>query len=190
MVDSESNSLESSAQTNAVDAEVTINKSRRRLTGAGVGVSAIFTLASRPVLAVNCLSASAAASGNMSHHGTAPVCTGRTASFWADNCTVRENFHTIFAKGRLADWGSKKFRQVLEADDNSNGTTKPNPISKEFAATLLNIRGDHIPATVLTEIKLIGMWNEWVHKGAFSPSAGASWDANKIVMYLQGLQAQ
>lgn len=82
MVDSESNSLESSAQTDAVEAEVTINQSRRRLTGAGVGVSAIFTLASRPVLAIQCVAASAAASGNLSQHGTPPQCIGRTPGFW------------------------------------------------------------------------------------------------------------
>lgn len=82
MVDSESNSLESSAQTDTVEAGVTINKSRRRLTGAGVGVSAIFTLASRPVLAIQCVAASAAASGNLSHHGTPPQCVGRTPGFW------------------------------------------------------------------------------------------------------------
>lgn len=84
MVDSESSSLESSAQTNAGDAEVTINKSRRRLTGA-VGVSAIFTLASRPVLANQCVAASAAASGNLSHHGTPPQCNGQTTSFWSSS---------------------------------------------------------------------------------------------------------
>ncbi|MHB8916128.1 MAG: hypothetical protein ACYC4K_09995 [Thiobacillus sp.] len=82
MVDSESNSLESSAQSDAVDAETTINRSRRRLTGAGVGVSAIFTLASRPVLAIQCAAASSAASGNLSQHGTPPQCVGRTPDFW------------------------------------------------------------------------------------------------------------
>lgn len=82
MVDNESNSLESSAQNDAVDAETTINRSRRRLTGAGVGVSAIFTLASRPVLAIQCVAASAAASGNLSQHGTPPQCVGLSPGFW------------------------------------------------------------------------------------------------------------
>lgn len=64
------------------DTEVTVNTSRRRLTGAGLGMSAIFTLASRPVLAVQCTSASAAVSGNLSQHGTPPQCTGRTPGYW------------------------------------------------------------------------------------------------------------
>jgi hypothetical protein len=38
-------------------------------------------------------------------------------------------------------------------------------------------------------MKLIGMWNEWVFDGSFEPKAGASWDANQIVAYLQTLQA-
>ena len=49
-----------------------VNPSRRRLTGAGLGVSAIFTLASQPVLANTCLSPSAACSGNLSPARYAP----------------------------------------------------------------------------------------------------------------------
>lgn len=45
-------------------------------------MSAIFTLASRPVLAVQCTSASAAVSGNLSQHGTPTLCTGRTPGYW------------------------------------------------------------------------------------------------------------
>lgn len=55
---------------------------RRRLTSVGLGVSAIFTLASRPVLAAQCTSPSAAASGNLSQHGTPLVCIGRTPGYW------------------------------------------------------------------------------------------------------------
>lgn len=64
------------------DTEVTVNTSRRRLTGAGLGVSAIFTLASRPVLAAHCTSASAAVSGNLSQHGTPLTCTGLSPGYW------------------------------------------------------------------------------------------------------------
>src|SRR3569833_2619258 len=48
-----------------------INHSRRRLAGAALGVSAIFTLASRPVLATDqCMSTSGAVSVNLSQHCT------------------------------------------------------------------------------------------------------------------------
>jgi len=172
-----------------------VNQSRRKLTGAAaLGVSAILTLASRPVLANNCLTPSAAASGNMSHHGTPPSCTGKAASAWAgtdpsrypgDNVT----FQSVFRNGLKSNRDDKKLKRVLNEGNNGNTGDRPQPISKEFAAALLNIRGGHIPASILTEVQLVGMWNEWVVDGNFNPKAGANWGANHIVTYLQGLQA-
>lgn len=60
-----------------------IDKSRRRLTGAGLGVSAIFTLASRPVWANQCT-----LSGMMSGNLSAPIveaCAGCTPGYWKQN---------------------------------------------------------------------------------------------------------
>ena len=82
MADSPSNLPHTSVPTSDAPTHSAINTSRRRLTGAGLGISAIFTLASRPVLAAQCTSASAAASGNLSQHGTPPQCTGRTPGYW------------------------------------------------------------------------------------------------------------
>lgn len=56
-----------------------VDISRRRLTGAGLGVSAIFTLASRPVWANQC-SISGMASGNLSAPNVA--CNGCTPGYW------------------------------------------------------------------------------------------------------------
>lgn len=56
--------------------------SRRKLTGAALGVSAVFTLASRPVLAGVCQTPSAAVSGNLSQHGTPTTCSGRSPGYW------------------------------------------------------------------------------------------------------------
>ena len=81
MSDNQFNSSKSEEQSLS-GSEVTVNTSRRRLTGAGLGMSAIFTLASRPVLAKQCTSASSAASGNLSQHGIPPQCTGRTPGYW------------------------------------------------------------------------------------------------------------
>jgi len=174
------------------------DQTRRKL--AGLGGAAILTLASRPVLAVTCNSPSAAASGNLSTHGTPLTCTGKSPSFWGDmgNRNSRNvRFDTVFASGTRANWGNKTLKQVMLADDNNNGLNptspnpadQPNPISKEFAATLLNIRDKRIPDTVLNETKLIGMWNEWLDSGIFQPGANSgSWDAGKIVIYLRSLQ--
>lgn len=81
MVDNKSSASDPKVQATPVDTDA-VNTSRRRLTGAGLGMSAIFTLASRPVLAVQCAPASAAASGNLSPHGTPPQCTGLTPGYW------------------------------------------------------------------------------------------------------------
>ena len=57
-----------------------IDISRRRLTGAGLGVSAIFTLASRPVWANQC-TLSGMMSGNLSSPA-AQACAGCTPGYW------------------------------------------------------------------------------------------------------------
>lgn len=175
-----------------------VDHTRRKL-GAALGVSAVLTLASRPVLATNCVSASAAASGNLSHHGTPPTCTGKTPVAWVTaNAGKTRHFHPqttptvtngVFKTGSKANWGNKTLFQVMGATaDNGNAAPTPNPISAEFAATLLSIQGGLIPATVLTESKLINMWNEWMTTGAFAPKAGTSWNAGQIVAYLRNLQ--
>lgn len=175
-----------------------VDHTRRKL-GTALGVSAVLTLASRPVLATNCVSASAAASGNLSHHGTPPSCTGKTPAAWVlANAGKTRHFHPqttptvtngVFTSGSRASWGNKTLFQVMSAPaDNGNAAPTPNPISAEFAATLLSIQGGLIPAAVLTETKLITMWNEWMTSGAFAPKAGTSWNAGQIVAYLRNLQ--
>lgn len=62
-----------------------INPSRRRLAGTALGMSAIFTLASRPVLAGQCLTPSAACSGNLSQHGTPILCSGKSPGYWKEH---------------------------------------------------------------------------------------------------------
>jgi len=178
-----------------------IDSFRRKLTGSALGVSAIFTLASRPVLAGQCMTPSSAASGNLSHHGTGNNCTGSTALTWAGTApntypsgpngrTGNPKFKDVFSNGTKATWGDNdKLDDVLKDTNNTDNTgTKPNPISKEFAATLLNIRRSSTSVPVLTETQLIGMWNEWKASGVFTPKAGATWDTATIVWYLQSLQ--
>ena len=190
-----------------------IDSSRRKLTATALGVSAIFTLASRPVLAGHCMTPSSAASGNLSTHGTPPICTGQTPAQWVartnSGSTISNNqnngfpggnvnFHFqsanpvlngVFKKGSRASWGNNTLRAVMATVDNGNASPSANPISKEFAATLLNIRGGLVPVGVLTEVQLIGMWNEWMDTGVFAPKANASWTADQIVTFLRTLQA-
>jgi len=183
------------------------DQTRRKL--AGLGASAIFTLVSRPVLAVECNSPSAAASGNLSFHGTPPNCTGISPSAWVSAVDVSGDpnqpnngfpggnveFNSVFANGNGIVWpngASGRLYEVMNSTsnpDNANTNPKPNPISAEFAATLLNIRDGRIPPEILTEVKLIGMWNEWRDSGGFTPNAGVTpWNASQIVTYLRSLQ--
>jgi hypothetical protein len=206
-----------------------VDLSRRKL-GMGLGVSAVFTLASRPVLAAECMTPSSAASGNLSTHGTPPSCTGLTPDAWVRHAQAtfpqdpnnptqngfpggNAKFHDVLASGSSANWGGDtRLYEVMgggtgtPADSRRQGmlgetkhqtdepaslsaaASGPNPISMEFAATLLNIRDGRVPANVLNETGLIGMWNEWLTTGVYAPMAGASWDANQIVEYLRTLQ--
>ena len=61
---------------------VSVDQSRRKLAGAALGASAILTLASRPVMAQQCVTASAAVSGNLSQHGTPTTCSGKSPGYW------------------------------------------------------------------------------------------------------------
>lgn len=208
-----------------------VDLSRRKL-GMGLGLSAVFTLASRPVLAQQCLAASAAASGNLSAPVTLSTCTGRTPAEWVafaksnfpESPNIPNNgfptptfsllsasdggnivFNTVFGSGsdkRLYEamggdtrtvapsglGGALSSRSSSGATSTSTITAPADPISMQFAATLLNIRDGRVPDNVLTETKLIEMWNELQTKGVFAPMAGATWDATQVMAFLRTLQ--
>lgn len=181
-----------------------VDTGRRKL-GIGLGAGALFTLASRPVLAGQCLTPSAAASGNLSHHGPVKMCQcGNLDSWLAESAgagaQLSTQFHSVFTVGPYGNWnilgqlgvviGSSTFLEVmLAAKAGLNTQTHPNPISAEFVVTLLNIRSGCVPADVLTETALRTMWTEFANSGAFSPKTGVTWNADQIVAYLRTLQA-
>lgn len=196
-----------------------INPSRRKLAGAALGVSAIFTLASRPVLAANqCMSPSGAVSGNLSQHGTPITCSGRTPGFWkmhapewpspylpgscstgnacnrVQHWTGGTLFHPLFSGTQfMADIDgnpstpktSLSLMQVMMLSNGSNpwGLTDPDNLGAHIVAALLNAKAELTP--VLSEMDVMGMWNEWVSKGYFEPTAGVKWSSAQIVDYLK-----
>lgn len=196
-----------------------INPSRRRLAGAALGVSAIFTLASRPVLATDqCMSPSGAVSGNLSQHGTPTLCSGRTPGYWkthsgswpspylpgncnaGNSCNKVQNwkggtlFHPLFSGTQfMADLDgnpgtpktSLSLMQVLMLSNGSNpwGLTDPDNLGAHIVAALLNAKAGLTP--VLSETDVIGIWNEWVSKGYFEPTANVQWNSAQIVDYLK-----
>ncbi len=196
-----------------------INPSRRRLAGAALGVSVIFTLASRPVLAADqCMSPSGAVSGNLSQHGTPTLCTGRSPGYWknkgqswpspylpgscsaGNGCNKPEKwtsgtlFHPLFSGTRfIADLdgnpgtpkASLSLMQVMMMNDGSNpwGLTDPDNLGAHIVAALLNAKMGLTP--ILSEMDVIGIWNEWAGKGYFEPTAGVHWSSAQIVAYLK-----
>lgn len=100
-----------------------INSSRRKLTGAALGASAIFTLASRPVLAGVCQSPSAAVSGNLSQHGTPTTCSGRSPGYW---------------KGHPESWPLPYTPGTATAPSGSNGNGYKNHAENWSGGTLFH----------------------------------------------------
>lgn len=90
---------------NATPDDSDFSPSRRKLTGAALGVSAVFTLASRPVWANQC-TISGMASGNLSAPQGAAACTGCTPGYWmqcqhldswaATGYKPNDKFNTVF----------------------------------------------------------------------------------------------
>jgi hypothetical protein len=86
-----------------------IDQSRRKLTGAALGVSAIFTLASRPVWANQC-TVSGMASGNLSAPDGA-TCEGCTPGYWKvcqhlgswSGYTTTDTFNSVFGVTEYVD---------------------------------------------------------------------------------------
>jgi hypothetical protein len=55
-------------------------------------------------------------------------------------------------------------------------------LARHITAALLNAKAGLTP--VLTESDVRGIWNEFVAKGFFEPSAGVQWGPDQIVTYL------
>jgi len=200
--------------------------SRRKLTGAALGVSAVFTLASRPVLANVCRSPSGFVSGNLSQHGAPLTCSGRSPGYWKEApdewptttyapgavtqpATSRGKgsrnqpeswsggtlFHPFFAGSQfMADIDgnpttsptSLSMMQVMHLNNGSNpwGLTDPDNLGAHIVAALLNAATNKTTG-VLPDTLVIAMWNEWLTKGYFEPTAGVQWDADLIVKYIK-----
>ena len=207
------------AATEAVGKDAVTSDSRRRFTRAGIGVSAIFTLASRPVLAGQCFTPSAAVSGNLSTHGTPPSCSGLSPGFWKEHPEAWKNttidpgtgtrttgkssnnvqnwsggtlFHPYFSGATFMistsrGQSSLSMMQVMQLNNgasNPSGYPKdPDNLGAHIVAALLNAISGFTP--VLTQAQVVNMWNEWVTKRYFEPTAGVQWTSSQIVAYIQ-----
>jgi hypothetical protein len=198
--DSESPKKKSSSRED--DTPALINSAlerRRQLIKGGLSAPVLMTIASRQALGANfeCKTASGFSSINQSAHGTPPLCSGRTPAYWKQEqyfgqwrspylpvateigsiiypATLFGGPTTGFNAGPFSD---KTMLEVLNTDGGDAFA-----LGRHITAALLNAAAGLTP--VLTTSQVVGMWNEYVSKGYFEPTAGVHWDAAKVIEYL------
>lgn len=177
---------------------------RRRFLKGGLATAPIIaSLASRPVLgAVSCTTASGSTSVNPSGNlGRFQTCNGVAPRTWTTTAswpggyvsgvqtsgfTQKASSHggpqpTLFHSGTTGFAGSlmgqRTMLQVLSLGD--GGT---NGLAKYCAAALLNALNGRTP--VLSPAQVRNMWNDYVNRGYYEPTAGIRWNAAQIVTYI------
>lgn len=123
------------------------NPTRRKLAGAALGVSAVFTLASRPVWANQC-TISGMASGNLSAP-SGVACAGCTPGYWKQNQHLdswgptgflpTDTFNSVFGVARYVKRNGTPYT-LLEVmrDLNGNGDPISTNLGFHAVAALLN----------------------------------------------------
>ena len=173
---------------------------RRRLLQGGLAAGPVMlTLFSRPALgAFACQSPSGFVSGNVSQHGNATFCSGLTPGYWKQSqhfaawrapyfpTTVSGSgghaatkFHSATTGFNGSQFGSETMLVVLGTGGNAGGYTA---LGRHITAALLNAAAGLTP--VLSQTQVRNIWNEYVSKGYFEPSAGIQWGPDQIVAYL------
>jgi hypothetical protein len=157
-----------------------VDQSRRKLTGAALGVSAVFTLASRPVWANQC-TISGMASGNLSTPG-GTICAGCTPGYWLNHPM---NWPSDYKPGTCLECQSTGSGNKCNAWDD-DGTPFPFPSTTYAGKTMMQVLamegnedpfqlGSHAIAALLnaatsypsgysfgyTISDILGLWNKY-----------------------------
>jgi hypothetical protein len=163
-----------------------VNESRRRFGMAGLAASGVLaTLASRPVLGAEvCKSPSGFLSGNLSTHGTPPVCAGRSPGYWKthtnwpipNRTTVK--FKSVFTCSKASPYYNITMFNLLDPQsfDQHN-------LGMHLVSAYLNAKAGWTP--FLTVERIVSMWAELKLTGYFTPTAGVKWNAEQVVDYLK-----
>jgi hypothetical protein len=163
---------------------------RRRFGQSGMAVSGVLaTLASGPVLGnIVCKSPSGALSGNLSSHGTPPVCTGVSPGYWKN--------HTAWP---ISNRTTALFRSVFTCPTNSSYYPVTmltilshqgydgNNLGMHLVAAYLNAVAGRTPFLTVERIK--SMWTEIQAVGYFTPTAGTHWTPADVVAYITSTQS-
>jgi hypothetical protein len=165
---------------------------RRRVLRVGAGSAPILlTLLSRPVLGVECNTASAVGSTlHSSHSPQISSCSGLSVSSWSAPSTAWPSpytkngsnatpFHCTTTGLNGTVFSGQMMLDVMKLAD--DGATKS--VGRYCAAALLNARANRTP--VLTETTVRSIWNSYIANGFFEPTAGVHWGATQIVAYIK-----
>lgn len=161
---------------NEIKADDKINVSRRRVTGAALGVSAVFTLASRPVWANQC-TISGMASGNLSNQlGTQAACQGCTPGYWkqpqhrdswvATGFQPTDKFNTVFGVTQYNKNNGTPYT-LLEVLQTLNGNNDPISTNLGFHAVAALLSSAHPSVNYgYTPGELITLFQTNLHRAA------------------------
>jgi hypothetical protein len=163
---------------------------RRRFAKVGVGSGVIATLASHPAMAgsVRCTTPSGFTSAHWDSHSPGSTFLGRSPGYWKNHqdawkpyLKLTALFGSIFEASPAL--GNCTMYDVCAHINDAKDLDKGN-VASHIVATLLNVRAGLVK--VLTEQRVIEMWNEYSNTGSFTPSAGANpWYASDITTYLK-----
>lgn len=170
--------------------------SRRRLLRGGLAAAPVLlTLASKPVSATTCTSASSFSSLKLSGPGKTTVCGGKMPSAWQDPCNFKDWPSAYIPDDKNACQGSyqapknavvTKFDEVFGSSGGypstslvqmlalSNETGKDG-LARYLVAALLNAEKGLTPASVLSVSMVKGLWADYVARGYCEPVGGIKW---------------
>jgi hypothetical protein len=164
--------------------------SRRRLLKAGAPV--VLTIASAPVTATTCVTASAstsmAASRNARH--TNYLCTGKSASWWRDASS--SSWPVDKSAAKFADF----FTPVVTIGTNTNPTlhqvlqasasTDMIALARAVVAALLNAKSlpPRVPSSVYTAASLRALWSD-SQDNSYQVTQGIGWNRTQTRTWLE-----
>jgi hypothetical protein len=170
---------------------------RRRMLKIGASTAPVMlTLLSRPVLGIDCMTASTMGSTlHASHSPQILSCAGSSLASWMAATTWPDPYKKTTKHGANGwdatlyhclttglggtTFSGKTMLDVMQLSDDGSVRT----LGRYITAALLNSRSNRTP--VLSETTVRNMWNAYLAPGYYEPTAGVRWGAPQIVAYIK-----
>jgi len=170
-------------------------ESRRRLLRGGLAAPVLMTVASRPVMAAECVTSSAHTSLTGSRQITRQSCNGGTPTYWikqergssgylmeaGGGGNDKRTFGNVFSNAGA--YTNLTLVQVLRKGEQPAGTD--DSVAAHLVAAVLNAERGMTPSTVLGASKAKDIWFDYSPDRTFVPTAGVSWTSVQIVDWLR-----